>query len=189
MGYSAVIQAIQQGHSVYQAYLVKLEFRSQTMFLWLGSGPFKDANGQVWQGLGQLAAISDFDRDVVSGQTPTLTLSGVDPQLASAALASSSEIKGRWVTIFDQYFDGSTLGYLEAPKAVFTGLMDRATMQIEAAKASISVTTLTALYRRRRPALAYLSDATQRTLYPADAGLSEIGRLVQATEIWPGYNG
>jgi hypothetical protein len=186
MGYSAIIQAIQQKRSVYQAYLVKMEMKSQTFYLWMGYGPFRDSTGQVWQGMGQLASISDFDREVVSGQTPTLVLSGVDLQLASAALKSSAEIKGRWVTIFDQYFD-ENLAPLETPKAVFAGLMDRATVTVTADKASISVSTLTALYRRRRPALAYLSDATQRVLYPNDSGLSEIGRLVQATEIWPGY--
>lgn len=187
MGYSAIIQAIQQRRSVFQAYLVKLEMKSQTLYLWMGYGPFKDLNNQVWQGLGQLGSISDFDRDVVSGQTPTLVLSGVDPVLAVAALGDGAEFKGRWVTIFDQYFD-ENLAPLETPKAVFTGLMDRATTQIDSEKATISVNTLTALYRRRRPALAYLSDATQRVRFPADAGFSEIGRLVQATEIWPGYN-
>lgn len=189
MAYSALIAAIQAGRSLMMEYLVELQFTSGTMNVWTGVGPFRDLNGLLWQGIGQLGSISDFDRNLVSGQTPTLSLSGVDPTIAAKALAASSEIKGNWFRIYEQYFDLNTLAPVDKPAARYAGIMDRATMTSTASEATIKITTTTLLYRRRRVALAYLSDGTQQTLYPGDRGCSEIARLVQATEIWPGYNG
>jgi hypothetical protein len=188
MAYSQLIRAIQAQSTLYLSHLVRLDFTSGTEYVWTGVGLFRDNKGQVWKGLGELASITDFDRDIVSGQTPTFSLSGVDPAMAARALASSSEIKGRWFTIFEHYFN-DTWAPLDDPKAIMVGLMDRATSTVTADKATISIATLTCLHRRRRPALAYLSDATQQTLYPGDRGCSEIPRLVHADEIWPGYNG
>lgn len=189
MARSALVAALQAGRSLMLEYLVEMRFASGTMYVWTGVGPFRDANGQVWQGIGRLGSISDFDRNLVSGQTPTLALSGVDPTIAARALAASSEIKGRWFRIFEQYFDLKTLAPVDVPSAVYAGIMDRATMTATGLEATIKVTTTTLLFRRRRVALAYLSDGTQQTLYPGDTGFSEMARLVQASEIWPGYNG
>lgn len=185
-GYPDLVRAIQQRRQFFVALLVKLDFTSGPMFVWTGPGPLQDTNGQVWQGLGQLGQVSDIDRALVSSQTPTLSLSGVDPVLAGRALAASQEVKGRAAVIFEQYYD-ENIAPIEKPVAIWNGLMDRAKISTGAATSVISVSTVTLLYRRRRPALAYLSDATQQTLYPGDTGCSEIARLVQATENWPNY--
>lgn len=188
-GYPDLVRAIQQQRQLFVALLVRLEFTSGTMFVWTGFGPLQDANGQVWQGLGQIGQVSDLDRALVSSATPTLSLSGVDPVLAARALSASQEVKGRPVKIFEQYFDqvGGDLTKVDQPVTLWNGLMDRAKIATDASSSVITVNTVTLLYRRRRPALAYLSDATQQSLYPGDTGCSEIARLVQATENWPNY--
>lgn len=185
-GYPDLVRAIQQRRQLFVALLVRLDFTSGTMFVWTGPGPLQDANGQVWQGLGQLGQVSDVDRALVSSATPTLSLSGVDPVIAARALAAPQEIKGRAAVIFEQYFD-ENLTLVDKPVALWNGLMDRAKIANDGTTSVITVNTVTLLYRRRRPALAYLSDATQRSLYPNDSGCSEIARLVQATENWPNY--
>lgn len=184
--YPDLVRAMQQRPQLLRDLLVKLDFTSGPMFVWTGVGPFQDLNGQIWQGLGQLGQVSDLDRSLVSSQTPTLSLSGVDPVIAARSLAAPQEIKGRVAIIFEQYFEVD-LSPIDQPIALWNGLMDRAKISTEVATSVITVSTVTLLYRRRRPALAYLSDATQQSLYPGDTGCSEIARLVQATENWPNY--
>ena len=65
--------------------------------------------------------------------------------------------------------------------------MDRMTIQDDGATATITVTTVTLLYNRRRPAFGYLNAASQRRLYPTDGGADQLSRLVQANEKWPQY--
>lgn len=187
--YPALVAAIQRQASLKVAHLVEMRFASGTMHVWTGVGPFRDANGQEWKGIGQLGAIGDFDRQLVPGSTPVLTLSGVDLNIAARAMAASHEIKGRVFKIFEQYFDLDTSQPVDVPQALYVGLMDRATMKTAASTATITVTSVTLIHRRRRVGLSDLSDASQQTLYPGDTGCSEIARLVQATEIWPGYSG
>lgn len=184
----ATIAALQQGRTVRPIRLVRLDFASETKRVHQGFGPIRTADGQVWSGLGELGQISEIDRAVVpSGGAPvTLTLSGVEPSLIAKTLAASSEVKGRPVRIFDQHFNDD-LGLLDAPLAILTALMDRMSMQDDGATATITVTTVTLLYNRRRPAFGYLNAASQRKLYPADGGADQLSRLVQATEKWPQY--
>lgn len=199
MAYPALVRAIQARRAVKRAILVELQFKSGTMRVWPGPGPLRTydpaapdpatAAPLVWQGVGQVGGISDFDRAVVPQQSPTLTLSGVDPVIAARAVAGADEMVRRPVRIWEQYFDPETSALVDIPVFLGAFLMDAPTMTTTANTATISVPTVSLLYRRRRVALAYLSDATQQTLYPGDTGCSELARLVQATEIWPGYNG
>ena len=183
--YPALVAAIQQQRSLRMAHLVRLDFASQTMWLWDGVGALATADGQVWQGVGQLGQISDVDRALVAAASPTLTLSGVDPALIAKTLAASAETKGRPARIFEQYFDSETLQLVDVPLALYTGLMDRMTISATGpATRSITVSLVTLLYNRRRPAYAYLSDRSQQTLHPGDLGCSQIP---QADPKWPNY--
>jgi hypothetical protein len=183
----ATIAALQQGQVVHVARLVQFDFASETIRVHQGAGPIRTADGSTWSGLGELGTISDIERAVVpSNGGPSLTLSGVEPHLIAKTLAASDETKGRPVRIFDQHFNDD-LGLLDAPLAVWAGLMDRMTIQDDGLTATISVTTVTLLYNRRRPAFAYLNAASQRRLYPNDGGADQLSRLVQASEKWPAY--
>ena len=184
----ATLAALQQGRTVRPVRLVQLEFASETKRVHQGFGPIRTADGAVWSGLGELGQISEIDRAVVptGGAPVTLTLSGVEPGLIAKSLAASAEVKGRPVRIFDQHFNDD-LGLLDAPLAVLTSLMDRMTLQDDGNTATITVTTVTLLYNRRRPAFGYLNAASQRRLYPNDGGADQLSRLVQATERWPAY--
>lgn len=183
----ATIAALQQGRSVRVMRLVRLDFASEVVRVHQGVGPLRTADGQVWSGLGELGQISDIDRAVVpTGGSPSLGLSGVEPTLIAKTLAASSEVKGRPVRIFDQHF-ADDLGLLDAPLAIWSGLMDRMSITDNGSTATIAVTTVTLLYNRRRPAFGYLNAASQRKLYPTDGGADQLSRLVQATEKWPQY--
>lgn len=183
----ATLAALQQGQVVRVMRLVRMDFASETIRVHQGFGPIRTADGQVWSGLGELGSISDIDRAVVpSGGSPTLTLSGVDPSLIAKTLAAADETKGRPVRIFDQHFNDD-LGLLDTPLAIWSGLMDRMSIQDDGQTAAITVQTVTLLYNRRRPAFGYLNAASQRRLYPNDGGADQLSRLVQAIEKWPSY--
>lgn len=186
--YPALVAAIQAKRSVKREILVRLDFTSGSMFVWTGVGPFRDLNGQIWQGVGQLGSVSDIDRALVSAQTPTLTLSGVDPVIAARALNASDEVKGQPLRIFEQYFDLETSAPVDVPLSLWSGLMDRAKISSTATQSVITVSTVTLLYRRRRPAVAYLSDATQQLLYPGDTGCNIVPQLVQRNRNWPAFS-
>lgn len=179
------LAALQRGGTVRAARLVQLEFTSETKYLHQGFGPLRTADGKIWSGLGELGQISDIDRAVVAGGgAPTLSLSGVNSDLIANALAASSEVKGQPALIFDQHFD-ENWNLLDAPFAVYSGLMDRMTIQDQGATATINVSLVTVLYNRRRPAFGYLNDASQRRLHPGDNGLRDIASLVQRNRPWP----
>lgn len=183
----ATIAALQQAQVVRVMRLVRLDFASETIRVHQGAGPLRTADGAVWSGIGQLGTISDIERAVVpSNGGPSLTLSGVDPGLIAKTMAASDEVKGRPVAIFDQHFNDD-LGLLDAPLAIWVGLMDRMSIQDDGDTAAITVSTVTLLYNRRRPAFGYLNAASQRRLYPNDGGADQLSRLVQATERWPAY--
>lgn len=180
----ATLAALQQGQVVRVARLVEMQFASETKRVHQGAGPIRTADGKIWSGLGELGTISDIDRAVVpSGGSPTLSLSGVDPGLIAKTLASADEVKGQPVIIFDQHFTDDW-ALLDAPLAIWTGLMDRMSIQDDGDTAVITVSTVTLLYNRRRPAFGYLNAASQRRLYPNDGGADQLSRLVQATEKW-----
>jgi hypothetical protein len=185
--YSALIQAVQARRGLFRTILVRLEFASETMQVWLGQGPLRTLDGAYWQGIGQIGKISEIDRQLVSSSTPTLSLSGVDTDVLAKALASESEVKGRSVSIFEQYFDDDH-SLVDNPLPLWVGIMDQMRITTDATTSTVAVTTAGLAYNRRRPSYAYLNDASQRRLYPGDRGCSELARLVQSTENWPAYS-
>lgn len=191
--YPALVQALQQGRSLVMATLVRLDFASDTSRIWDGAGPLRatdpvEGSDQIWDGIGRLAQISDIDRALVSTSgAPKLTLSGVDPLLISKTLAARTEVKGRPCRIFEQYFDAETLARVDVPVVLYSGLMDRIQIAVDGDKATITLSLVTLLYNRRRPAYAYLSAVSQRVLSPGDAGADEISALVQRDPAWPTY--
>lgn len=185
------LAALQRAQVVRVARLVQLDFASETKLLHQGAGPLRTADGRVWSGVGELGQISDIDRAVVpTGGSPTLTLSGVDPSLIAKTLAASAEVKARPIRIFDQhYVDTPDRGMIltDAPLAIYAGLMDNISIVDQGATATITLTTVTLLYNRRRPAFGYLNATSQRRLHPGDGGCDQIPRLTQATEKFPSY--
>lgn len=188
------VAALQRGETIRVARLVQLDFASETFRLHQGFGPIatRDPDNPsalvTWDGIGQAGEISDIDRAVVpsNGTVATLTLSGVDLGLVDKALAASAEIKGRPARIFEQYY-GEDWSRLDAPFGICTGLMDRMPISDDGTTAKITLTLITLLFRRRRPAFGYLSAVSQRRLHPGDAGGDHIFELQQQTAKWPLY--
>lgn len=196
--YSDLVRQIQQGRAVKRGILARLDFASGTERYWLGFGdlatldPFASnpatADRIVWKGLGHLGSVSDIDRGLTTPTPTTLALSGVDQTLAACAIAANTEVKGRPARVFEQYFDLETSQVVDIPVILASGVMDRTQIIITGpTTCTISVQMTSLLFRRRRPAQAYLSDATQQMLHPGDNGARSIPLLTQKTANWPVY--
>ncbi|NNM75068.1 hypothetical protein [Enterovirga aerilata] len=193
--YPDLVRAIQDRRTVVTAHCVRLDFASETKWLHNGYGPLRTrtpgAEGfVVWEGLGKLGKISDIERSLVpKSGSPSLSLSGVAPDLVAKALAAEHETKGRPARIFEQYFDPQTFELIDQPVAVYAGYMDE--MSIEETgptTATITVTLVNLLFRRRRPAGAYLSHIDQQLVHPGNMGAVQIPSYVNANPTWPGYS-
>lgn len=185
--FSATVQAALAGTTVRASNLVFLDFVSAPMRIWPGFGPLV-AGGETWSGTNDLLSVSGIETPI-GGTAPetTLTLSGVRPELVSAALDASSEVKGRTAIVYLQFFDDAWQP-LDAPYAVMTGLMDRISIKAtgpETRQVNVNVEWL--FTRRAISPFGYLSDRDQKSLYPGDRGLEQMPAMQNKSVPWPIY--
>lgn len=111
--------------------LVKIDFPGNTMRLWDGAGPYMDADGEIWAGVTLNDGLDQIET-AINGEAVTLTLSlsGLDPELADLAYDDlvSGKIIGSRVQIFVQPCDewDQPIG---SPKVRFTGTADNMPME------------------------------------------------------------
>lgn len=183
--FNSTIAALLAGQTVSAALLVKFDFLSGTMRLWQGFGDLV-AGAQTWNGIGQLGSISGIE-SAIGDAAPKITfmLSGVDGGLVFEALSNSKEVKFRPVTIFLQFFD-SSMQAMDSPYAIYLGIMDVMKIKVDGPKTRIIELTSESIFTRRGiPPWGYLSSASQRGLYPGDAGLDMIQQMASVSTGWP----
>ena len=111
-------------------YAVDLAFDSGNMRLWTGYGD-KTINSQTYTGTGDLLTIDGLEEaSDLSARGTTLTLNGLDSTIITYAL--TEEYQGRLVTIY--------WGVGTNTVEVFSGYMDKMTIQDAAESATISLT-------------------------------------------------
>lgn len=175
------------GSVVRAATLVHFAFVTKPMRLWLGHGLLM-AGGQAWSGLGELGSISGIE-SALGGTAPQVTfgLSGVDPNLVSAALASAAEVKNRDATIYLQFFD-EAMQTLDNPYAIWAGSLDMMTIKADGpGQRTVEVTAETLFARRAIPPFGYLTDRDQQRLFPGDRGLEQVPAMANKSVVWPAF--
>lgn len=183
--FSETAAAALAGRTVRVSQLVFLDFASQPMRVWLGFGTLV-AGGFAWSGLGELGSISGLESPL-GGTAPvtTLALSGVKPELVSAARNASAEVKRRAAVIYLQFFD-EAWQVLDAPYAVMSGVMDQISIsapEVETRRVEVTVEWL--FTRRAIPPFGMLSDRDQKALYPGDRGLEQMVAMQNKSTTWP----
>jgi len=169
---STVVEML-AGRLVRAAYLIELEFTTETMCLWTGYWPI-EAAGRTWTGLGKVGSVSGLDLSPGMAQQPvTLTLSGIDTTIAARAKAHEDEVRGRRARIWLQYFDSSWQP-LDQPWGLFAGKMDKMSIEIGATLGSVSLTVEHILVAKHRPPYGYYSHADQIARFPGDLGLERM---------------
>ena len=122
-------------------YAVDLAFDSGNVRLWTGYGD-KTINSNTYSGTGDLLTIDGLEEaSDLSARGTTLTLNGLDSTIINYAL--TEEYQGRLVTIY--------LGVGSETVEVFSGYMDKMTIQDAAESATISLTVESRLIAFERP--------------------------------------
>lgn len=122
--------------------------------------------GYDWLGVGQFGGVSEVSEDAMLRPSGvTLTLSGVDTNVVSAAVFEAYH--GRAAYVYRGFFNTTTLALAADPQLVFRGLMD--TMEVELGQnvGSIAVTCEGELARWQRHQGALYSHESQAALMVA----------------------
>lgn len=184
------------GGKVESAFLVRFDFTSETIYLWNGNGLLDTRDGNKWQGLGNLGALSGIEQ-AINGEAPqaTFTLSGIDAQIVRLARDEfEAEVLNRQVYVLIQFFgvddpeDPGNQRLLDSPFPVWSGkcLSPTFTMSNDG-KRSIDIDAESLFSLRSRPQWAMYTDADQQRRYPGDEGFEFVGSLVNKVVTWPDY--
>lgn len=182
--------------------LAKMDFPSQSVRLWEGSGPYIDPDGNVWRCCVLGDGVLDNIESAMNGEawTLSLTVSGIDKEIADIAWqeVESGDVIGGQVQILTQDCDEKDQP-VGAPEVHFTGRMDNVRFD-EAAEASRTVASVTLectnrFTLRTRQSGVVLSDVDQRArskvLNPSassDRFAERVPGLSDKTIRWPAWN-
>ncbi len=186
------------GKRVNACFLVKLDFTTKPVLLWLGeSGPLKTNDGAIWQGLGKLGSISGVEQ-AVNGDAPEMafTLSGVDAEVVRLAREEyDAEVKGRMVYVLVQFFgvddpaDTDNQRPLDLPFPIAAGrcLRPEFSLDRESGDNSVTIKAESLFSLRSRPRYSMYTDADQQRRFPGDRGFEFVGTLINKVVTWPDY--
>lgn len=165
---------------------VDLDFPSGHLRLHTRTGTIAWGTGSPipqWLGVGKLGAVADVKEDAeLRPNSITLTLSGVDAALVTAAMAE--KYHGRAVTIYDGFLDTTTFALLATPEVKFRGLMDYMTVDLGGNTGSITVHCESELARWEKPRELLYTHESQQLLYPTDLGFVNIPVIQSRTVDW-----
>lgn len=169
-----------------------------TVRLWDGSGPYLDADGELWQGV-RLNEGLDQIESAMNGEAATLFLSvsGIDPEGANLAFEDleAGHVIGGTVQLLIQPLDqwDQPVGDAEVR---FTGTIDNMPMddvaQDEGITSTITLEVTNRFNLRTLTSGAVLSDVDQRARSailnpgaPADRFAERVPGLADKTIVWP----
>jgi hypothetical protein len=183
---------------VLACFLVKFDFTSAPMNLWIGgNGVLETNDGAKWKGLGQIGSVSGIEQ-AVNGDAPEMSfsLSGVDAELLSKVRDEyDTEVKGRLVYVLVQFFgvadpaDPDNERPLDLPFPIAAGrcLRPEFSLAAEGGQNSITVKAESLFSLRSRPRYAMYTDADQKRRFPGDRGFEFVAGLVNKVVTWPDY--
>lgn len=163
-------------------YAVDLAFNTANMRMWTGFGD-KTINSQTYTGTGNLLSINGLEEaSDLSAKGTTLTLNGLDSTIISRAL--TEEYQGRLVTIY--WGVGGVSDVVE----VFSGYMDKMTIQDDGETATIQLTVESRLITLERPNIRrYTSEShssvrTAKSLSGSDTFFDYVTQLQDKQIVW-----
>jgi hypothetical protein len=186
------------GKKVQACFLVKFDFTSGPMNLWIGgNGRLKTNDGAEWQGLGQLGSISGVEQ-AVNGDAPEMSfsLSGVDAAILRMTRDEyEAEVKGRMVYVLVQFFgvadpaDPDNQRPLDLPYPIAAGRCLRPEFNLarEGNENTITLKAESLFSLRSRPKYSMYTDADQKRRFPGDRGFEFVAGLVNKVVTWPDY--
>ncbi|MGD9545046.1 MAG: hypothetical protein AB7F41_14590 [Methylocystis sp.] len=166
--FSDAAQLVLAGQRVAAAVAVKLELASETLNLWLGNGSIRSNDGQAWEGLGRFGAISGLEFGAKAATQPiSMTLSGLDAELAAIARSQYSQMRGRRVSVYALLFD-ETKRPIDYPYLCMLATIDSASLKRRGDAFVLEVAAEPIFNTKHMPALNLVTDADQQARYPGD---------------------
>lgn len=181
------------GREIGASLLCHMDFRVTARSWWMGFGNLV-AGGETWLGTGEMISIDGLDMPVgTTAPRTTFSLSGVDAAIVNLARNASDRVKDRRCTVYLQFFeiapsDGQVAPWapLDAPYAIWSGIMDQMTYAAEGpSQRTVTLTAESIWTGRRKPAYGRYTDRDQNARFPGDRGLEQLPDLVQKTIRWP----
>lgn len=176
---AALLTAL-DGDEIDVFYAVDLAFDSSNIRLWTGYGD-KTINSNTYTGSGNLLTIDGLEEaSDLSARGTTLTLNGLDSTIVTYAL--TEEYQGRLVTIY--------WGVGNNTVEVFSGFMDKMTIQDSAEGATIQLTVESRLIALERPNVrrytreSHAGVRTAKSLSGSDTFFDWVTKLQDKQIVW-----
>jgi len=172
IAFTAEFRAGLADRSIAKTALVEMTYAGGVNRLWSGVGQVQ-WNGQTWQGLGDLASISEIqDDDQVAVSDLVFQLAGVDPERLKLL---NTNVKGQTAKVWFALVrpDRSVIA---DPVRIRTANLDVVTQNInESLQATLTVTAQADLWKSDQPGRAAFTPEEQKATYPDDTGFDLVG--------------
>jgi hypothetical protein len=166
--FSDAAQRVLAGQRVVAAIGVKLEFANETLNLWLGNGSVRSNDGQEWEGLGRLGGVSGLEFGAKAATQPiSMTLSGLDAELAAVARSQYAQMRGRRVSVYALIFDEKTQP-IDQPYLCMLATIDRASLKRSGDAFVLELAADPIFNTKHMPALNLVTDADHQARFPGD---------------------
>ena len=156
-------------------------FASGTLRLWSGLGDIT-WNGEIWAGAGTLLSLGGIEESTeVAASGVTITLSGVDPALVSAAIADARQgLPGRiWLGL-----SGQDDAIIADPVQAFSGRLDVPQISDDASHCTISISYESRLIDLTTARNWRYTHESQQVLHPGDRGLEYVAAIQDQDVTW-----
>jgi hypothetical protein len=168
------------------AFLIKLDFLSETKRVWTGFGRLRTLDGVVWDGLGEIITIDGLSPAMsTAAPSGSLTVSGVSSLLLETAIGEEDEYIQRPVSIFLQAANNRQLVGLPCPLAL--RIMTSMQVSRSGATRSITINHESPYVGRNNPPNGNYSDRDQQRRFPGDRACERVPFLLFKAERWPDY--
>jgi hypothetical protein len=166
--------------------LATLTFKSGVEYVWTGVGPLV-YGGNTYQGVGLLGTVGAITEGVtVQADGTTVALSGIgQSQIGSNSLVYEAQNDIRMGAPAKLWFGLMANGaFLGAPYLVFSGTVDKPTINIGADTSTITLALENRLVNLQRPTMRRYTAADQNLSYPTDTGLNWVETLNDIALRW-----
>jgi hypothetical protein len=172
-----------QGSDIGLVFLFEGRFLSSTLYLWTGAGEL-EWDGKTWLGAGSLIGISQAkESSDLTAIGLTVSLSGVDEAIISAALQElrQGQICRIYIASYSWY---PTRGLQSTPYCFFQGRVDVPTIDDGADTAVVSLQLENQLVDFERERVRFYDPRTQNVYFPGDRGFDYVAAIQDQKIFW-----
>lgn len=178
---TASVQSAIAAAEVKPILLFEGNFSSGQVYLWSGYGDLS-WNGQTWEGVGNLAAVSPItENDEVQANGISVSLQGIPSEMIALALLEVGQ--GRLGRIYIGFLDAND-AVIADPVLAFEGRLDVPSIEEGGETSSISITYESRLIDLQRPRETRYTNEEQQRLYPSDVGFEYVPALQEKVINW-----